>query len=294
MIVPRSKSWTTILKCCKPNRFHWRCPKLQKLQEVSLGLILFPIWQCALGLFHGKTVVADGTEKGRALCFFGVCFKKHLKRRATVVSKNKSRPKKRVVFLPALVLVSKTVLDDVPHWTSNEALISFWPCEFLFLNLLETDLWTLICPLSGGSRSEKLVGNILMQEMIRIPTVAPIWLDHLVCYFFFVLLWFGVCRWLTFDFETDLGSFSWVVQPTRIPEIGILHCRGGKWLVKTDSLFPQPDSCFPSLILASPAWFFVSTVWTRFFWVPETRCLVFRRWFYTPTYRVLKQFGYKS
>ena len=37
--------------------------------------------------------------------------------------------------------------------------------------------------------------------------------------------------------------------------------------------------CFPSLILASPAWFFVSTVWTRFFWVPETRCLVFRKWF---------------
>ena len=94
-----------------------------------------------------------------------------------------------------------------------------------------------------------------MQEMIRIPTVAPIWLDHLVCYFF-LFCCDSACvdgLRLTFDFETDLGSFSWVVQPTRIPEIGILHCRGGKWLVKTDSLFPQPDSCFPSLILASPA-----------------------------------------
>lgn len=294
MIVPRSKSWTTILKCCKPNRFHWRCPKLQKLQEVSLGLILFPIWQCALGLFHGKTVVADGTEKGRALCFFGVCFKKHLKRRATVVSKNKSRPKKRVVFLPALVLVSKTVLDDVPHWTSNEALISFWPCEFLFLNLLwnrplDSDLST-VRRIKVGKISGKYsdAGNDSNSNGCT-NLVGPLSL-----LLFFVLLWFGVCRWLTFDFETDLGSFSWVVQPTRIPEIGILHYRGGKWLVKTDSLFPQPDSCFPSLILASPAQFFVSTVWTRFFWVPETRCLVFRRWFYTPTYRVLKQFGYKS
>lgn len=65
-----------------------------------------------------------------------------------------------------------------------------------------------------------------MQEMIRIPTVAPIWLDHLVCYFFLFCCDSACVDGLLVTLKLILDLFSWVVQPTRIPEIGILHCRG--------------------------------------------------------------------
>ena len=93
---------------------------------------------------------------------------------------NKSRPKKRCIFLPVLILVGYPYVglcNEIENQTKH--LFFLLAMRVIYLNLLWNRPWDSDFPLSGGSRYS-LVGKILMQESCD---SACRWLDDWIFFF---------------------------------------------------------------------------------------------------------------